>query len=199
MKRLTLFFLSLLLPMLVSAAPITEQQALLKAQQFMRGKTFTSQTGRRLAPRQGSSDAALYVFNAQEGGYVVVSGDDRTPAILGHSDKGHLDMDLLPEHIQSWFDGYAEQIAYLQEHPQARAAQSTLGNVPSVAPLLGETEWGQGSPYNDLCPLYNGNRCVTGCVATAMAQVLYYHKWPAQTQAEIPAYQSRGRTPDLQR
>ncbi len=188
MRKLSIILLTLLLPLLAAAGPVTEQQALLKAQQFMQGKTFTAQKSRRLAPGQDSNTAALYVFNAQEGGYAVVSGDDRTPAILGYSQEGRLDMDVLPEHIQSWLDGYAEQIAYLQEHPDAQVAAKTLGNAPSVAPLLGETEWDQVTPYNNLCPLYNGNRCVTGCVATAMAQIMYYHKWPEQTTNEIPGY-----------
>jgi len=177
----------LLLPLLAAAGPVTEQQALLKAQQFMQGKTFTAQKSRRLAPRQDSNTAALYVFNAQEGGYAIVSGDDRTPAILGYSQEGRLDMDVLPEHIQSWLDGYAEQIAYLQEHPTAPIARKVVTGT-AIAPLLGETEWGQGTPYNDLCPVYNNEHCLTGCVATAMAQVMYYHKWPKQATKEIPGY-----------
>ncbi len=180
----------LLLPLLAAAGPVTEQQALLKAQQFMQGKTFTAQKSRRLAPRQDSNTAAFYVFNAQEGGYAVVSGDDRTPAILGYSQEGRLDMDVLPEHIQSWLDGYAEQIAYLQEHPDARIVRKVVTGT-AIAPLLGETEWGQGTPYNDLCPIYNNEHCLTGCVATAMAQVMYYHKWPKQTTKEIPGYTTK--------
>ena len=195
MRKLSIILLTLLLPLLATAGPVTEQQALLKAQQFMQGKTFTAQKSRRLAPKQDSNTAALYVFNAQEGGYAIVSGDDRTPAILGYSDKGHLDMDLLPEHIQSWLDGYAEQIAYLQEHPDAQVITKTLGSVPSVAPLLGETKWDQKYPYNGLCPVDDdGNHFLTGCVATAMAQIMYYHKWPAQTTRTIPAYTSAGHT-----
>lgn len=188
MRKLSLFMLALILSILANASPITERQALLKARQFMQGKTFTVQQSRRLAPKQDTPQAAIYVFNAEEGGYAVVSGDDRTTPILGYSDNGHLDMDALPEHIQAWLDSYAEQIAYLQENPDAPLAAKTLDNAPAIAPLLGETSWSQRSPYNDLCPMDGGNRCVTGCVATAMAQIMYYYQWPAKTTAEIPGY-----------
>ena len=182
------FLLLTLLPVVVGAAPITEQQALLKARGFMQGKTFSMEKSRRMAPRQDSNNAALYVFNAQEGGYVIISGDDQTASVLGYNSTGRLDMAQLPEHIQSWLDSYVDQIAYLQKHPEAKAAPKKFGNVPAIPPLLGETQWNQGSPYNDLCPMDGNNRSVTGCVATAMAQVMYFHKWPLKTTTEIPGY-----------
>jgi len=49
----------------------------------------------------------------------------------------------------------------------------------NIEPLL-QTAWGQGSPYNLLCPVKNGKHCQTGCVATAMAQIMHYHQWPAE-------------------
>lgn len=49
--------------------------------------------------------------------------------------------------------------------------------LDGVGPLL-TTSWHQGSPYNDLCPIGDGGRCVVGCVATAAAQIIYFHQWP---------------------
>ncbi len=49
----------------------------------------------------------------------------------------------------------------------------------AIAPMV-RTQWGQGSPYNLLCPTQGGQHCQTGCVATAMAQVMKYHEWPKQ-------------------
>ena len=174
--------------MSASAENVTEQQALKIAQQFLKGKTFSLAESRPLT-RGGSprADADLYVFNAEEGGYVVVAGDDHCQPVLGYSDRSRLDMDNLPDNLKAWLDGYAEQIAYLKEHPEA-AATRALSDAQPVLPLLGETEWGQDSPYNDLCPMDGKYHSVTGCVATAMAQVMYYHKWPAQTTKEIPGY-----------
>lgn len=48
-----------------------------------------------------------------------------------------------------------------------------------IAPMI-KTKWGQGSPYNLQCPVKSGVHCQTGCVATAMAQIMYYHKCPAE-------------------
>ena len=60
----------------------------------------------------------------------------------------------------------------------------------SIHPLI-ETRWSQGSPYNDACPMGAFERTVTGCVATAMAQVMYYHKCPqGETLDTIPGYKS---------
>ena len=188
MKRLLLLSLSLMVCLAMIAGEVTEQQALKIAQQFSKGKTFTLAKSRLLSRSVSpQSNAFLYVFNAEEGGYIVISGDDQTVPILGYSETGRLDMENLPEHIQSWLDGYVDQIAFLQSHPNVLKARNTL-NEPAIEPLLGEIEWGQRSPYNDLCPYDGDSRCPTGCAATAMAQVMYYHKWPEQTTKEIPGY-----------
>ena len=188
--------MTLLLALAASAERVTAEQALQQARQFMTGKSFTAakpltvRSSRHLAPGQ-QADAALYVVNAQGQGFVIVSGDDRTVPILGYSDSGQMDTDNMPEHIKAWMQGYADQIAWLEEHPNAAPAAKTL-SAPSISPLLGNTKWNQSHPYNSLCPVDPTNadskRCVTGCVATAMAQVMYYHQWPAQTTAEIPSY-----------
>ena len=159
-----LILLALFLPLSANAGRVSEQQALLKAQQFMIGKTFTTANTRRMAPSLLRNDAAFYVFNAQEGGFAVVSGNDLTDPILGYSDTGRLDMDSLPAHIQSWFDSYADQLAYLDAHPSAPVARKTLSGS-SVSPLLGATQWDQEEPYYDLCPTDGGRHCMTGCLA----------------------------------
>ena len=96
MKLSTALLASLLIPLLAAADPVTRQQALQRAQQFMPGKTFATATvekrpdaaaarGRDHKTTAEKATEAFYVLNAQEGGYVVVSGDDRTPTILGYS------------------------------------------------------------------------------------------------------------------
>ena len=197
MKKLMFLFLAMLLALTASAERVTAEQALQQARQFMTGKSFTAakpltvRSSRHQAPGQ-QADAALYVVNAQGQGFVIVSGDDRTIPILGYSDNGQMDTDNMPEHVKAWMQGYADQIAWLEEHPNAAPAAKTL-SAPSISPLLGKTQWNQYEPYNNLCPILyfkdgQSGRCITGCVATAMAQVMYYHKWPAQTTKEIPGY-----------
>ena len=59
------------------------------------------------------------------------------------------------------------------------------------------TAWDQGEPYNALCPKINDKTCVTGCVATAMAQVMKFHKWPKAETTEIPSYKCANFEEDL--
>ncbi len=90
-------------------------------------------------------------------------------------------------------EGYAEQIELLQARTKAGATTSSTEATPynpdwaAIDPLLA-TQWNQSAPYNDLCPTVNGYRCPTGCVATAIAQIMYHHRWPQEATAAIPAY-----------
>lgn len=185
---------------LMWANPITETQAQRIAGQFMAGKVLNAveKQASRKAPRQGSADAAYYVFNTEaRQGYVIVAGDDRVPSILGYSDNGTFDPNDVPPAMQAMLDGYAEQIESLSRTPQAQPAK--LYARPAIAPLL-TCIWGQGEPFNIALPFtrtatssgvtraYHGK---VGCVATAMAQVMYYNKWPNTTNYPIPAYTSK--------
>lgn len=189
MKKSLLFSILLLVWGSIFAAPISQQQALQKARQFMKGKTFLSpRRVNKAAPNETTvtDDAAFYVFNDAEGkGFVIVSGDDRAEEILGYADEGRLNLDAIPENVQSWLQYYAEQIGSISDEAEYGARKAPVGNA--IAPLL-TCKWNQGNPYNLMCPQYQGEYCVTGCVATAMAQVMYYHKWPREATAAIPAY-----------
>lgn len=188
-KRLLLMSLLVIWCGLLIAEPITQQQALQKAQQFRKGKTFKTPKKMARISQKGvaaSSDAAYYIFNAKDnGGFVIVSGDDRTEPILGYADSGQIDTDNMPENLQAWLEGYAEQIGALDNDANARKATLTLRTA--IAPLI-TTQWNQFGPYNLQCPEYEGERCVTGCAATAIAQVMYYHQWPQDATTTIPAY-----------
>ena len=183
MRKIVLF-ISFLVSLISFAGEVTEQEALQKAQQFMKGKHFTQKNLRRAAAIGGKS---FYVFNAdQDGGFVIVSADDRTEAILGYADQGALDANQLPENAKKWLEGYELQIRALGNSPHKYNSQRRVISDP-VAPLI-TAHWGQGAPYNNMCPLDGENKSVTGCVATAMAQVMYYHKWPTAKVGPFPAY-----------
>ena len=139
----------------------------------------------------------LYVFSMSEaGGFVIVSNDDRTLHILGFSETGVLDLENMPDEQRAWLQGYADEIAWLKLHDASIAPMGTISGAragshekETIEPLL-TTTWAQRAPYNDLCPEYaSGKRAVTGCVATAMAQVMNYHKWPVAATEAIPGYQ----------
>ncbi len=177
------------------AEQVTENAARAIAAQFMAQKKLgnIATAAPRMLRGKATAQPALYVFNAEKSqGWVIVSGEDRTRPVLGYSDKGNFDPTNVPENMQAWLDQYVEEIALLDEgvitidrsqsdvHPKAGSA---------VSPLL-TSQWDQGAPFNLQCPKVGSNYCVTGCVATAMAQIMYYHKWPTTTSQTIPSYHS---------
>ncbi len=131
-----------------------------------------------------------YVFNDEaNGGYVVISGDERMPDVLGYSRMGRFELDDMPCNKRAWLEKYAGQVKYLRSHPNANVEKSKMGQRKEITPLLGNTAWHQTWPYNAKCPsLMENSHCPTGCVATAMAQIMYYYKWPKQTACVIPGY-----------
>lgn len=183
MRRLTILVTTLFISLMSFAGEVTEEQALQKAKQFMQGRQFKQQNLRRAASTVCN---AYYVFNAEnDGGFVIVSGDDRTTPILGYGYDGNLDMENLPDNLKWWLESYAAQIAALGNGQEA-AAPTVVG--PAIEPLV-QAKWDQDLPYNSMCPDGNYvdydeagfnpyNRCVTGCVPTAVTQVMYYWKWP---------------------
>ena len=191
MKHLFLIIILVIMSITVSAGEISRTQAREKARHFLSQKHM-DQTLADVTSQQSQGDYVAdcyYVFNVGENdGFVIVSGDDRTPEILGYTDAGAFDADNLPPNFAAWLQGYADQIKYMREQnvqPTAQT-QSPRKARAAVNPLI-QTKWGQGYPYNIGYPEVNGNTCITGCVATALAQVLYYHKNTAST-TEIPGY-----------
>lgn len=202
MKRLLLFPLSLLCCLTALANPISERQASATAQAFFAkhgiAASSQAQTCVKRAPGTAADQsAAWYAFNADTEGFVIVSGDDRAVPVLGYSLTGTFDYDRAPDNMKAFLDGYAQEIAWLQEHnvsPTAEA-KAPAADHQTIAPMM-QTKWDQSEPFNNNCPdFFTFGKSVTGCVATAMAQVLYYNyqRHPSTithtiTQ-EIPAYQ----------
>lgn len=125
------------------------------------------------------SGPAVYLFsNGSQS--MIVSADDAAPALLGFLDEGRADNSNHSPAYLYWMEQYALQINFLRENPEAKrvaALQTRAGSREEITPMI-KTKWDQGAPYNDLCPEVDGKRSVTGCVATAMAQVLNWHQWP---------------------
>lgn len=121
---------------------------------------------------------AVFVFNnAKSEGFVWVSAEENARTILGYSDQGHFNHTDIPENMQFWLNMYANEIARAQATPH-HVGTSITEPLPDIEPLLGETAWGQGKPFNNLCPIINEERSVAGCVATAISQIMYAHKYP---------------------
>lgn len=211
-NRLLLFAGSLLIPMVVMAGPRSFQQAkaIAEKQAALLGVTI-DQKAMAKARKQGSkgeitlSQESYYVFpNANSKGFTIVSGDDRLPEIVGYSSQGSYDENNLPEGFVSFMKAYqnlynkvnlgdAEALKNLAEIKAWRNKKNaSAASTSAVAPLLGNIEWDQTSPYNNMCPKYDSvHVAATGCVATAMAQVMAYYKYPKQLKADIPGYVNR--------
>lgn len=147
----------------------------------------------------------LYAFDrGTANGFVVVAGDDRAPQILGYTDTGSFDINNMPETCDGGFSNTNSRCAICKK-PEGKA-DGTEENVNVVAPLLGEIAWDQESPYNANCPYMSyyddyeeetvSGTAPTGCVATALAQVMRYHKWPAESKGSI-SYTTNTLTQDI--
>ena len=130
-----------------------------------------------------AADATLYyVFNnGNDGGMVVIAGDDQVRPILAYTDKGGYDATKTNPAVRWWFEAIEAAMTSVinnggQTSPQNRAAEEP---EKAVKPLI-QTQWGQEAPYNLLCPYdqEHGAQSVTGCAATTLAQVLYYWRYP---------------------
>ncbi|MBO4563944.1 MAG: C10 family peptidase [Bacteroidaceae bacterium] len=189
LKKLTLIFSALMLSASMMADPIDVERAKVLAAQFMptagsqpqmvKRAVRQSTSGRRLAPAYKTA-APYYIFSRGENqGFVIVSGDDALPEVLGYTETGDFDEDNMSPFLQWYLSHYGRMIEDAQEKQlPRRAPEVTAEERVDIAPLV-TTHWDQGWPYNNLCPdLKNGNgKALTGCVATATAQVLYYwHK-----------------------
>ena len=199
-KTKVLFLLiSLWISVGLYATPISREQAQKRAEQYLQNrkgsrKLAAVSNGRKLAPRKAAGakqeeTSLYYVFNrGNQEGYVIVPGDDMIDGVLGYTDEGEFDYQEIPPAMQEWLDDYADYISYLQSEPNA--APKKLPKHAAIAPMT-TTKWNQGAPFNQSCPMYfNLGRSVTGCVATALAQALYYNheKSVAETQETIPSY-----------
>lgn len=118
------------------------------------------------------------VINKADGtGWVIVAGDGDNGDILAYGD-GSIDEEHLPPGML-W---YMEQF----EHAAPGTRRLRQVSNEAIAPLL-TSKWDQMKPYNRRCPQIDSVYCATGCQATAMAQIMYYWKYPAVAPA-LPAY-----------
>lgn len=169
-------------------------------------RAFSLQNSRRLAAhfstqatpdfageiKTAQGNPALYIFNKPGGGSLLLSASDKATPVLGYTDSGSLDVGNLPPQLASWLNEYADQIEWAEEQAHTIHTSEATFVYPSewkyIAPLM-KTKWDQGAPYNqDVYPY------ATGCVATAMAQIMKYHEWPPIGHGEHSYTDAYGRT-----
>lgn len=123
---------------------------------------------------------SCYIFNRGiNNGFLVVAADDAVAPLLGYSETGAFDPANIPANMKDFLEGYAAEIRWASEHPDRVRARKASPERAAVAPIC-TTTWSQEAPYNLDCPTMGGARAVTGCVATAMAQIMKAHNWPVR-------------------
>lgn len=204
MKKFLSLIVVLLSGITMFAQPRSEQQAKQIASEFFKKKpqrkapmlsvvpqqkvsqTITRRMARaKAAPAQRSG---CYIINDEANNrFVIVSADERMYDILGYSENGAFNADSLPQGLMDILYGYDEQYEYLQKNADPSHNYKAKRRAAKVVEPLITTKWDQDSPYNIQCPDEKvfgivDMKTMTGCVATAMAQVMNYHKYPARGQ-----------------
>lgn len=127
---------------------------------------------RRAITGKSSDKEAYYVFNNEEGGFVIIAGDDAVSPVLGYTLTGAFNKDSIPDGLKDLLASYEKQINAVceKQNPYSISTSSFTGER-----LLNTAKWNQGDPYNKYTPC----NYWTGCVATAMAIIMRHHEWPS--------------------
>ncbi|MBD5215528.1 MAG: hypothetical protein HDS78_03285 [Bacteroidales bacterium] len=180
----TLKYLLTFLTVLGLSAPatgsrISADEAQKRAESFSRQASALSRSASELT--LAYSEGNYYVFNKTDGGFVVVSASDLTDDIIGYSRDGQFDESGLPDNFAYFLRSFSDQIEYAEQNNIfCKSVKSRSDDErENIAPMI-KTRWNQFYPYNAHCPEIDGARTLTGCVATAMAQIMAYHRYPEQ-------------------
>ena len=190
MKRFTMIVaLLLMVAMPMMAERVTPETAQKVASSFLNNNGAKSAQLTDLSKAAGFPN--LYIFNAAQG-FVVMSADDCAQPILGYSLTGRFVAENMPTNVRGWLQGYNDEIQYAIDNKLKATAETTnlwkdliggnskAAKTTTVVDNLLTTIWDQDPYYNDMCPYDSqaGELTVTGCVATAMAQIMKYWEHP---------------------
>lgn len=194
MKKISLFLILLAVTLSVSAKDRTLEQLMQAARQTLQNHAESGQQRRAIA--NASLDVIqrctqLTVIGGKVG-FAVIANDDEFEAVLGYSTNEYDAENVAPGYLW-WLETINMQLEYNKERGLKMETVRPEGPLfPSSVEFLMETQWGQGTPYNNMTPTYQDGKkevhYVTGCVATAMAQIMYYYKHPEKGKGTISYY-----------
>lgn len=168
----------------VNAHQLSPEEALSRVYSSSNAKRIPTQNNVALSYTESyDGNDLVYVFNSPDKGFIVVGGDSNMPALLGYSDSDGFDYNDAPDALKWWLSQYAEEAAYaktilLAEATDRETTTRSESSERQAIPHLLTTQWGQEYPFNLDCPQIGNRKTVTGCVATAMAQIIKYHNYP---------------------
>lgn len=196
MKLRTLALLTTLVSFCAQADVLTPAEALGRAAENLPAGVAPARRAAALRNARplltiGAAEPEVYVFGSVAGGLVVASAESETPVLLGYSED-YVEGSELPPSLKWMVEQYGREINALRtgnvvKRTLRRASQT---DYDPVSPIC-ETTWNQGAPYNYDCPLDGNTRTYTGCVATAMAQVLKTYEYPAKCSGGTFSYEWR--------
>ena len=173
--RITLFVCTLACVLGISAQPRAKAQMQRKAQQVL--SQLHLQTKEQ--PKELKRTKHYAVYGYESGGFAIMAESELMPEVLGYADTrftGNANPGL------AWYLEQVDTLAAQVERrgmPVKKATRPDAMGFPTSVPMMVTSTWGQEEPYWKYCPQdARGVYCYTGCVATAMAQILYYHKYP---------------------
>ncbi len=140
------------------------------------------------------TDPPFYVYGRENGGFVIVAGEDCMHPILGYSDRNVFQVNGMPEHVRLWFEGLSDLVREAREkgsEPSQKTRSEWVqvrSEVHTPVVEFKTAQWDQRSPFNLFMPEINGQRCLTGCGTTATAILMRYHKWPEKGHGILPQY-----------
>lgn len=191
MTRKILLTLSIMSAGLCMAAPLTPEEALnrLNGNGLIVGTRGVMSQTPVMTKNTSIGEPSLYIFDSNDTpGFMIVSADDAVTPLLGYSDSNTFNPDDISPAMAGWLEQYSRQIEFVRENNlKGNNVVNTRTSLPAwsaIAPLV-KTTWNQNAPYNNMCPLQNGSRTYTGCVATSMSQVMNYFKYPEKGQGQI--------------
>ena len=202
--RLSIFSIiaacSILSTATIQAEQINIAEAQNNAQHFLSAnrkslKGQSSRTSERLTlaytaqSNFNEDENCYYVFNRSNGGFIIAGADDCAQQVLGVVDDGNFDLENMPENMRWWLSQYTDQISNAMLNRSTSSGEliatsnlltstGTNTSTRTSVPTMCQTKWDQGTYYNNYCPEEDGTHCYTGCVATALAQVMKYHNYP---------------------
>ena len=202
--RFTLLFCLLIgFTQTIKAEKISLEQATYVAKQQQKRISENNRPVELVHVAKNSTDAILYyIFNvAEDNGFIIVAGNDAVMPIIGYSTEGNFNTEQMPPNFAAWMDEIARSIETTFDNPsfsneKAFEKWEELLNENSrkrgvvVEPFI-TTKWGRNEPYHNLCPLYQGERTASGCVARCMAQIMNYYEYPEKGTGITPSYYTR--------
>ena len=201
MKRVMTFCLLLAVTSLcVFAGDVTPEEAKTRAAAFLLSRPEMP-GGRMGAPSRintlemtvKKASPSVYAVCPKDGGFVLVSKNDAVDDILGYCDEGEFSEETMPDNFKALMLSYENELSQMSDKDIDLMQSPWKISHKAIAPML-KSKWNQGyvtttgNVFNCQCPTYNNYYCLTGCVAVAMAQVMYYHRYPSSTKQAIPSY-----------